>query len=131
MRTGGDWPQKFSLRAQAHIDGRFTDAQDGKTFQAINPATETVIANVASCGMAEVNDAVRAARAAFDAGHWSRCPPAERKRVLCRLGALIASHGAELALLDSLNMGKRVADAFDIDVPASKQPVLLVRRSDR
>lgn len=44
---------------------------------------------------------------------------AERKRVLCRLGELIASHGAELALLDSLNMGKRVADAFSIDVPAA------------
>ncbi|MFM0163627.1 aldehyde dehydrogenase [Paraburkholderia sediminicola] len=122
IHTHADWRRlaaEVLPRAQAHIDGRFTDAQDGKTFHAINPATETVIANVASCGMPEVNDAVRAARAAFDAGHWSRCPPAERKRVLCRLGALIASHGAELALLDSLNMGKRVADAFDIDVPAA------------
>ena len=117
-----DWRQ-FAAdvlpRAQAHIGGRFTDAQDGQTFEAINPATEAVIANVASCGAAEIDAAVRAARVSFDTGHWSRCPPAERKRVLCRLGTLIASHGAELALLDSLNMGKRVADAFEIDVPAA------------
>lgn len=122
IRGYADWRRladKVSLRAQAHIDGRFTDARDGETFQAINPATEAVIANVASCNAADVNDAVRAARASFEAGHWSRCPPAERKRVLCRLGELIATHGEELALLDSLNMGKRVADAFEIDVPAA------------
>ncbi|OAJ53446.1 aldehyde dehydrogenase [Paraburkholderia ginsengiterrae] len=117
-----DWQRlaaEIVPRTQAHIDGRFTSGHQNETFEAINPATEAVIANVASCGKADIDDAVRAARASFDAGHWSRCPPAERKRVLCRLGELIASHGAELALLDSLNMGKRVADAFEIDVPAA------------
>ncbi|EGD03183.1 aldehyde dehydrogenase (acceptor), partial [Burkholderia sp. TJI49] len=94
-------------------------ARSGQTFAAINPATEAVIAEVASCDAADVDAAVRAARRAFESGVWSRCAPAERKRVLCRLGELIASHGAELALLDSLNMGKRVADAFSIDVPAA------------
>jgi gamma-glutamyl-gamma-aminobutyraldehyde dehydrogenase len=74
---------------------------------------------VAFCDAPDIDDAVRAARRTFDAGSWSRCAPAERKRVLCRLGELIASHGAELALLDSLNMGKRVTDAFDVDVPAA------------
>ncbi|AOI90055.1 aldehyde dehydrogenase [Burkholderia pseudomultivorans] len=103
----------------AHIDGRNVPARSGQTFAAINPATEAVIAEVASCDAADVDAAVRAARRAFESGVWSRCAPAERKRVLCRLGELIASHGAELALLDSLNMGKRVADAFSIDVPAA------------
>ncbi|MBV8626887.1 MAG: aldehyde dehydrogenase [Paraburkholderia sp.] len=106
-------------RTQAHIGGRFVDAQSAETFKAINPATEAVIAEVASCDTADVDAAVRAARQSFEAGHWSRCTPAARKRVLCRLGELIATHGEELALLDSLNMGKRVADAFDIDVPAT------------
>lgn len=117
-----DWQRlaaEIVPRTQAHIDGRFTSGHQNETFEAINPATEAVIANIASCGKADIDDAVRAARASFDAGHWSRCPPAERKRVLCRLGELIASHGAELALLDSLNMGKRVADAYEIDVPAA------------
>ncbi|KWF08680.1 aldehyde dehydrogenase [Burkholderia pseudomultivorans] len=103
----------------AHIDGRNVPARSGQTFAAINPATEAVIAEVASCDAVDVDAAVRAARHAFESGVWSRCAPAERKRVLCRLGELIASHGAELALLDSLNMGKRVADAFSIDVPAA------------
>lgn len=106
-------------RTLAHIGGRSVPARSGRTFVAINPATEAVIAEVASCDAPDVDDAVRAARNAFESGVWSRCAPAERKRVLCRLGELIASHGAELALLDSLNMGKRVADAFSIDVPAA------------
>jgi len=106
-------------RTQAHIDGRFVDAQSAETFKAVNPATEAVIADVASCDSADIDAAVRAARRSFEAGHWSRCTPTARKRVLCRLGELIADHGEELALLDSLNMGKRVADAFDIDVPAA------------
>ncbi|VWC97163.1 aldehyde dehydrogenase [Burkholderia lata] len=106
-------------RTLAHIGGRSVPARSGRTFAAINPATEAVIAEVASCDAPDVDDAVRAARHAFESGVWSRCAPAERKRVLCRLGELIAAHGAELALLDSLDMGKRVADAFSIDVPAA------------
>ncbi|NHV28463.1 aldehyde dehydrogenase [Burkholderia sp. D-99] len=117
-----DW-RRFAAqvvpRTLAHIGGRSVPARSGRTFAAINPATEAVIAEVASCDATDVDDAVRAARHAFESGAWSRCAPAERKRVLCRLGELIASHGAELALLDSLNMGKRVADAFSIDVPAA------------
>ncbi|MGS0897116.1 aldehyde dehydrogenase [Burkholderia stagnalis] len=106
-------------RTLAHIDGRNVPARSGRTFTAINPATEAAIADVASCDAPDIDDAVRAARNAFESGVWSRCAPTERKRVLCRLGELIASHGVELALLDSLNMGKRVADAFGIDVPAA------------
>ncbi|POM14315.1 aldehyde dehydrogenase [Burkholderia cepacia] len=117
-----DWRRlaaRVEPRTLAHIGGRSVPARSGRTFAAINPATEAVIAEVASCDTADVDDAVRAARHAFESGVWSRCAPAERKRVLCRLGELIASHGAELALLDSLNMGKRVTDAFSIDVPAA------------
>ncbi|MBM2770070.1 aldehyde dehydrogenase [Burkholderia anthina] len=117
-----DWRQlaaQIAPRTLAHIAGRNVPARSGHTFAAINPATEAVIAEVASCDAADIDDAVRAAREAFESGVWSRCAPAERKRVLCRLGELIVAHGAELALLDSLNMGKRVADAISIDVPAA------------
>ncbi|WP_175751401.1 aldehyde dehydrogenase [Burkholderia anthina] len=117
-----DWRQlaaQMTPRTLAHIAGRNVPARSGHTFAAINPATEAVIAEVASCDAADIDDAVRAAREAFESGVWSRCAPAERKRVLCRLGELIVAHGVELALLDSLNMGKRVADAISIDVPAA------------
>ncbi|MGU7772711.1 aldehyde dehydrogenase [Burkholderia sp. MR1-5-21] len=112
---------RIEPRAQAFIDGRFVDARSGKTFDAINPATETVLASVASCDADDIDLAVRAARASFEAGHWSRRPAGERKKVLRRLGELIAEHRAEFALLDSLNMGKRVADAWQFDVPASAE----------
>lgn len=68
-------------RTLAHIGGRGVPARSGRTFTAINPATEAVIAEVASCDAPDVDDAVRAARHAFESGVWSRCAPAERKRV--------------------------------------------------
>ncbi|HEX5955858.1 MAG TPA: aldehyde dehydrogenase, partial [Solirubrobacterales bacterium] len=67
----------------------------------------------------DVDRAVRAARRAFDAGDWSMADPAERKRVLLRLAELIREHAEELALLDSLDMGKPVEDALGVDVPGA------------
>ncbi|QBJ26396.1 aldehyde dehydrogenase [Haematobacter massiliensis] len=107
------------FRHQAFIDGRFTDAVSGKTFDSINPATGAVLAQVAECDAADVDRAVTAARRAFDDGRWSRKPPAERKAVLLKLADLIRENLQELALLDSLDMGKLVRDAATIDAPGS------------
>ncbi|GAI43616.1 unnamed protein product, partial [marine sediment metagenome] len=74
---------------------------------------------VAACGQAEVDLAVASARRAFEHGPWPRMAPGERKKVLLRLAELIMAHREELALLDSLNMGKPVMDAYNIDVPGS------------
>src|ERR671910_1486002 len=68
---------------------------------------------------AHIDGAVRAARRAFDAGDWSEAAPADRKRVLLRLAELIREHGEELALLDSLDIGKPVEDALGVDVPGA------------
>nr|WP_319564624.1 aldehyde dehydrogenase [uncultured Rhodoferax sp.] len=106
-------------RTQAFIGGRAVDAVDGRTFATINPATGKVLAQLARCGQADVDLAVQSAREAFESGVWSRIPPRERKRVLRRLAALILSNAKELALLDSLDMGKPIADAFSIDVPGA------------
>lgn len=110
-----------SLRPQgrAFIDGAFTDALSGKTFDSINPATGAVLAQVAECDAADVDRAVSAARRAFDDGRWSRRPPAERKAVLLKLADLIRENLHELALLDSLDVGKLVRDAATIDAPGS------------
>nr|WP_302328702.1 aldehyde dehydrogenase [Pseudomonas sp. DVZ6] len=101
------------------IDGRPVTARDGATFAAINPATERCLAQVAACADHEIDQAVRAARRAFEHGPWARMAPAERKRVLLRLAELMLAHREELALLDSLNMGKPVMDAYSIDVPGA------------
>jgi gamma-glutamyl-gamma-aminobutyraldehyde dehydrogenase len=117
-----DWhalASHLSFRDEAFIGGRFVPAESGETFESVNPATGELLARVASCDTADVDAAVAAARTAFESGVWSEAAPAERKRVLLRLAELIREHLEELALLDSLDMGKLVMDAAEHDVPGS------------
>ena len=87
-----------AVRTQAFIDGQFTDAAGRATFQSLAPATGGVIAEVAACGEADVDRAVRAARAAFNRGDWSRMAPEGRKTVMLAFAGLIEAHREELAL---------------------------------
>lgn len=122
MHTLAEWTalsQDIEFRHQAWIDGSFRPAVSGETFPAINPATEVVLADVASCDEADIDAAVKAARRAFKAGDWSRAAPAERKRVLLKLADLLEQHFDEFALLDTLDMGKGIAEMTGIDVPDS------------
>ncbi|UBM23214.1 aldehyde dehydrogenase [Pseudomonas sp. p1(2021b)] len=124
MHTLSDWQQRAAQQRfidTALIDGRPLAARSGATFEAINPATNQLLAQVAACGEAEVDLAVRSARRAFEQGPWARMAPSARKRVLLRLAELMLAHREELALLDSLNMGKPVMDAYAIDVPGAAQ----------
>ncbi|TBV03094.1 aldehyde dehydrogenase [Phytopseudomonas dryadis] len=117
-----DWQQRAQRQRfidRAIIGGRQVAAQSGATFASIDPASGRLLAHVAACDAADVELAVRAARHAFDAGVWSQRAPVERKQVLLRLAELILAHRDELALLDSLNMGKPVMDAWNIDVPGA------------
>ncbi|MDF3936862.1 aldehyde dehydrogenase [Pseudomonas citronellolis] len=117
-----DWQQRAARQTfidTALIGGRRVAAADGATFASIDPATNRLLANVAACGAAEVDAAVRSARQAFEQGPWARMAPRERKAVLLKLAELMMAHREELALLDSLNMGKPVMDAFNIDVPGA------------
>lgn len=108
-----------SPRTGIFIDGQFRDARSGQTFDSINPATGELLAAVASAQDVDVDAAVSSARAAFEAGVWAKSSPAHRKRVLCRLSELMGAHRAELALLDSLDMGKLVSEAYNVDVPSA------------
>ncbi|MBH3386296.1 aldehyde dehydrogenase [Pseudomonas juntendi] len=124
MYTLEFWQQRAAdlyLPASALIAGKAVKAQSGATFAAINPATNQVLAQVAACAQADVDLAVASARQAFEHGPWARMAPGQRKQVLQRLAELIMAHREELALLDSLNMGKPVMDAYNIDVPGSAQ----------
>ena len=101
------------------IDGGFRAAASGATFDSINPATGEVLAAVAAADEVDVDAAVVAARASFESGVWSKTSPAHRKRVLIRLAELMIEHRAELALLDSMDMGKLVTEANNVDVPSA------------
>ncbi len=117
-----DWrklAKTLTPRTQAFIDGKYQPSISGATFDCINPATGKSIAQVASCDSADVDVAVASARRAFDAGHWSRRAPAARKKVMLRFAELIRKHREELALTETMDMGKPITDSLKIDVPAA------------
>ena len=99
------------------INGQWTGAASGKTFATPDPATGETLANVAEGDAEDINRAVRAARAAFDEGPWSRLTPSDRGRLIWKLGDLILEHADELAQLESLDNGKPVGVARAADVP--------------
>jgi 4-guanidinobutyraldehyde dehydrogenase/NAD-dependent aldehyde dehydrogenase len=117
-----DWRARaraLSINGNAFIDGRYVTAASGATFDCVSPIDGAVIAAVASTDTADVDLAVAAARRAFEAGTWSRQPPRERKRVLLRFAQLIDQHAEELALLETLDMGKPISDSLAVDIPAT------------
>ncbi len=119
--TFTDWQNKaatLDIRSQMLIDGDFVSAASGKTFASISPVDGRHLADVACGGEEDVNRAVKVARAAFEDGRWSRQAPADRKLVLRRLADLIRAHRDELALLETLDMGKPISDSTSIDVRA-------------
>jgi phenylacetaldehyde dehydrogenase len=102
---------------QLFINGQWTDAASGKTFQTPNPATGETLAHIAEGDAEDIDRAVRAARRAFEDGPWSRMTPSERGRIIWRIGDLILEHVDELAQLESLDNGKPFAVAQAADVP--------------
>ena len=120
--TRADWQQRaanLTIQGQAFINGGYQPAQNGETFECISPIDGRVLGEVASCGQADAERAVAAARQAFDSGVWSRLAPAQRKQVMIRLADLIEQNLDELALLETLDMGKPINDALSVDIPAA------------
>lgn len=109
----------LAYRTQAFIDGKFVAARSGKTFDCISPIDGTVLAQVAEGDAADIDLAVRAARRAFEAGVWSGLAPARRKRVLLKWVGLLREHAEELALLETLDVGKPIRDTLNVDLPVT------------
>ncbi len=117
-----DWHARaraLDINAKAFIDGRYVAAASGATFDCVSPIDGRVLARVASTDQPDVECAVAAARRSFDAGTWARQPPRERKRVLLRFASLIERHAEELALLETLDVGKPISDSLAVDIPAT------------
>lgn len=114
-----DWharAESVRLPNRPFIDGQYVDSVSEETFPCIYPGDGRLLTQVASCNEADVDKAVRSARKAFDAGVWSRMAPADRRRILLRFSELILANREELALLETLNVGKPIANAFNGDV---------------
>jgi len=99
------------------IDGDWTDARSGKTFETVNPATEEVLTSVAEADAADVDVAVAAARKALESGPWSRMTARERGRLVYKLAGLIDQHRDELAHLETLDNGKPIRETTNVDLP--------------
>ena len=104
-------PRPQVHRTQALIDGQWTDSADGQTFETSHPATEEVIAEVAQCGPADVDRAVKAARKAFEEGEWKQMDARDRGRLLYALADRMEDHFEELAALETLDNGKSINDS--------------------
>ncbi|CAE6822253.1 NADP/NAD-dependent aldehyde dehydrogenase PuuC [Paraburkholderia aspalathi] len=116
------WQDKaatLSIEGRAFIDGEYRDAAGGRTFDCLSPIDGKLLAKVADSGAADVDAAVAAARRAFDSGVWSGLNPRKRKAILLRWAASIREHMDELALLETLDAGKPIADTTSVDVPGA------------
>jgi len=108
------------MRKQLFIDGAWRDAAGGKTIEVVNPATEEVIAEVASAEQGDVDAAVAAARAAFD-GPWAKLSARERGRLVWKIGEKLMERADEIARLETLHNGKPIFESRHIEVPAAAE----------
>ncbi|HEV7810460.1 MAG TPA: aldehyde dehydrogenase family protein, partial [Candidatus Limnocylindrales bacterium] len=124
--TAADWIARAGSvrpRTDLFIDGRFVSAASGQTFTDVTGRDGATIAEVAEGGSEDVDRAVAAARRSFDDGRWANRSPADRKRILLRLAELIRSNRDELALLESLDVGKPIRDTLSVDVPSAAKTI--------
>jgi aldehyde dehydrogenase (NAD+) len=104
-------------QTECFIGGRWQPAQSGRTFETVNPATEEVIANVAEGDAEDIDQAVKAARKAFDQGEWSKMDARDRGKLLYKLADLIEAEIDDLAALETLDNGKPIRDSRAADLP--------------
>jgi len=125
-KTATDWQTlagQLDIEGRAFINGRYADAVSGHSRATINPANGRELADVALCGIEDADAAVYDARKAFDSGVWSRMAPMDRKMVLVRWAELIEENADELALLETLDVGKPISDTTNVDVPATVRTI--------
>ncbi len=113
------WHQRavnLAIDGRAFIDGFRVDARTKARFDCISPIDGRKLAEVARCDAADADAAVASARRAFQDGRWAGMAPSERKRVLVRFADLMLAQRDELALLETLDMGKPIRYSLSVDV---------------
>jgi gamma-glutamyl-gamma-aminobutyraldehyde dehydrogenase len=117
-----DWlarRETLTIETRLFIDGVYCEAASGESFDCVSPIDGRSLARIAHAGAADVDAAVAAARRAFDAGVWAGLNPRQRKAILLRFAAALRAHQDELALLETLDAGKPIADTTTVDIPGS------------
>lgn len=103
--------------AKLFINGEYVSAISGETFDTINPATNQKLAAVASASEQDVERAIQIAKQTYDSGIWSKMPIEERAKILCRMADLVMKRVDELALIETLDVGKPIRESRDFDIP--------------
>ncbi len=115
--------EKLQLRTGIYIDGKWSDAASGQTFECRSPVDGRKLADIAAGDASDIDRAVVSARAAFENGVWSAIAPVARKKVLLKFAQLIREHNDELALLETLDMGKPIRFSRAVDIPQAAECV--------
>ena len=121
-----DWQARAAAVAfdgRAVIDGARHAAQAGETFLKASPIDGRSLGPVARCREADIDAAVKSARAAFSDGRWCGKSPAARKKILQRFADKILAAKEELALLETLDMGKPIQFSLSVDVPSAARTI--------
>ncbi len=121
-----DWharARQVEVPSLAFIGGRYVSAASGATFDCVSPIDGRLLGRVAACDSTDVELAVGQARRAFEDRRWAGLAPAARKRILLDFARLIEKHCEELALLETLDMGKPIADSLAVDIPSAARTI--------
>ena len=103
------------------INGKWVPSKSGKTFETLNPSNEQVLALVAEGDKADVDEAVKHARKAYEEGKWASMSPHQRTHFLLKIAELIDKHAEELAELETLDNGKPLFESKNIDIPGAAE----------
>jgi acyl-CoA reductase-like NAD-dependent aldehyde dehydrogenase len=106
------------IETRLFIEGRYVDAAKGERFATVNPATGEPLAEMSAGTEQDIDRAVAAAKRAFKDGSWSRIAPRQRMEILYRFANLVEQHAESLAILETLDMGKPIADVVGVDLPS-------------
>jgi acyl-CoA reductase-like NAD-dependent aldehyde dehydrogenase len=109
---------RVRIETRLFIDGRYVDAAKGGRFATVDPATGETLAEMSAGTAEDIDLAVAAAQRAFRSGVWSRMAPRQRMEILFRFTSLIDRDAAQLAVLETLDMGKPIADVLSVDLPS-------------
>lgn len=117
MKTKQEWLEqldRISLPSCAFINGQYQ--KTANDYPVINPATNQLLVNMSACSSEDVDIAVQYAKATFESGVWAQLAPRERKQKIKKLAELIRENAEEIALLETLNVGKPIQDSLNVDV---------------
>jgi aminomuconate-semialdehyde/2-hydroxymuconate-6-semialdehyde dehydrogenase len=109
--------QQVIKDSRLFINGEYKDSISGETFDTIDPSTNQKLASVAKANEQDAMHAIEVARRTFDSGVWSEMPVAERSKILCRMSDLVLARVDELALVETLDVGKPIKESRGFDIP--------------